>query len=75
MPKLLSVILPILHQRPNEEELEKVLKEILDKYFKPTDKAHKAEYRKLYEKLSEVLKPKKIRVIDRFKKEIEKYVW
>lgn len=75
VPKLLSVILPILHQRPNEEELEKVLKEILDKYFKPTDKAHKAEYRKLYEKLSEVLKPKKIRVIDRFIKEIEKYVW
>lgn len=71
VPKLLSVILPILYQRPNEEEL----KEILNKYFKPTDKAHKAEYRKLYEKLSEVLKPKKIRVIDRFKKEIEKYVW
>ena len=71
VPKLLSVILPILHQRPNEEEL----KEIMDKYFKTTDKLLRAEYRKLFEELNEVLKPKKIRVIDRFKKEIEKYVW
>lgn len=71
VPKLLSVILPILHQRPNEEEL----KEILNKYFKTTDKLLRAEYRKLFEELNEVLKPKKIRVIDRFIKEIEKYVW
>ena len=42
VPKLLSVILPTLHQRPNAEEL----KEILNKYFKPTDKQLRTEYRK-----------------------------
>ena len=71
VPKLLSVILPILHQRPNEEEL----KEILNKYFKPTDKAVKAEYRKFFKELNKVLKQKEIRVIDRFIKEINDYVW
>ena len=71
VPKLLSVILPILHKRPNEEKL----KEILNKYFKPTDKAVKAEYRKLFEKLNKVLKQKEIRAVDRFREEINDYVW
>lgn len=71
VPKLLSVILPIIYQRPNEEEL----KEILNKHFKTTDKLLRAEYRKFYEELNLVLKPKKIRAMDRFKKEIEDYVW
>lgn len=71
VPKLLSVILPILYQRPNEEEL----KEILNKYFKPTDKLLKAEYRKLFEELNMVLQQKKIRVMDRFRKELGTYVW
>lgn len=71
VPKLLSVILPILHQRSNEEKL----REILNKYFKPTDKVLKAEYRKFFEELNMVLKQKKIKVIDRFRMEIKDYVW
>lgn len=71
VPKLLSVILPIVYQRPNEEEL----KEIPNKYFKTTDKLLRAEYRKIYKELIIVLKPKEIRVIDRFREELEAYVW
>ena len=71
IPKLLSVIFPILHQRPNEENL----KEILNKYFKSTDKALKTEYRKLFEELNKVLQPKQMRTIERLRRELSDYVW
>lgn len=71
IPKLLSVILLILHQRPNEEQL----REFLNKYFKTTDKALRAEYRKLFEELNKVLQPKQIRTIEKLRRELSDYVW
>lgn len=71
IPKLLSVILPILYERPNEEEL----REFLNKYFKTTDKVLKAEYRKLFVELNKVLQPKRMRTIERFRRELYNFVW
>lgn len=69
--KTLSVILLILHKRPNEAEL----KAHLDKYFKPTDKQVKADVRRIYNELIPLLKPKKVRLIDKFRRELDWYVW
>ena len=69
--KTLPIILLILHKRPEEADF----KTLLDKYFKPTDKQLRAETRKIYNELTSVLRPKKTRLIDKFRRELERYVW
>ena len=71
VPKLLSVILLAIHKRPNEEELTT----ILNKYFKTTDKAQKAEFRKLYKDIETSLAKKKDRLIDKMREELWRIVW
>ncbi len=71
VPKYLSAILLILYKKPSLEEFT----QILNKYFKHTDKTPKAEYRKIYQELQRVLKPKKVRIIDKLRKELWEYVW
>ena len=71
VPKLLSVMLLAIHKRPNEEELTT----ILNKYFKPTDKIQKAEFRKLYKDIETSLAKKKDRLIDKMREELWRIVW
>ena len=71
VPKLLNVIIRILHDRPDEAEFNT----ILEKYFKESDTKQISELKKIYNDLKIVLKPKKIRTIDKLRKELENYVW
>ena len=71
VPKLLNIILEILHSRPSEAELEATL----SKYYKETDSKQKCEFRKIYNELKVLLKPKKVRILDKLRVELESYVW
>lgn len=71
VPKYLEITLLILHKRPNKKEL----KQYINKHFAPTDKAQKAEFRRIYKELENVLQPKKVRLIDKLRKELWDIVW
>lgn len=71
VPKVLNIIIRILHDRPNETEFNA----ILGKYFKESDTKQICELRKIYNELQTILKPKKVRIIDRIRKELDSYVW
>ena len=71
VPKVLNVIIRILHDRPNKTEFNKILK----KYFKDSDTKQTCEVKKIYNELQPLLKQKKVRVIDKLRKELEDYVW
>lgn len=71
VPKHLEIILLILYERPNKEELEQYINE----HFAPTDKAQKAEFRRIYKELEIVLQPKEIRLTDKLREELWNIVW
>lgn len=71
VPKVLNVIIRILHDRPNKTEFNKILK----KYFKDSDTKQTCEVKKIYNELQPLLKQKKVRAIDKLRKELEDYVW
>lgn len=71
VPKVLNVIIRILHDRPDEAEFNK----ILEKYFKESDTKQISELKKIYNELQPLLKQKKVRAIEKLRKELEDYVW
>ncbi|MBO5737739.1 hypothetical protein J6R97_00165 [bacterium] len=71
VPKVLNVIIRILHDRPDKAEFNK----ILEKYFKDSDTKQISELKKIYNELQPLLKQKKVRAIEKLRKELEDYVW
>lgn len=70
-PKVMSIVLLILEERLNEKEFEATI----SKYFKQTDTVQKTEMRNMYKELNTLLKPKKVRFIDKLREELDLYVW
>ena len=71
VPKVISIVLLILKGRLNEKEFETTI----SKYFKQTDTVQKTEMRNMYKELKVLLKPKKVRLIDKLREELDLYVW
>ena len=71
VPKVLNIIIRILHDRPNKAEFNT----ILEKYFKESDTKQTCELKKIYNDLQLLLRQKKVRTIDKLRMELEDYVW